>query len=112
MAGSSPAAAPMSRVAAADPGFGRDDDGLAMGAGVDHGGDRADGDANDTAGQGQQDGLGQELDPDLASFTARLSPAAADKDLVDAAGSHRVRDLVFSGQPFEELPQGTELGRV
>src|ERR1022692_1279140 len=50
-----------SRGQAAGPGLGRDDDGLAMAAGVGGGGGRADDDADDAAGQGQQDRLGEEL---------------------------------------------------
>src|SRR5262249_50420118 len=50
----------------AGPGLGRDDEKLVVAAGVCGGGGRADGYAGGAAGQGQQDGLGQELGADLA----------------------------------------------
>jgi hypothetical protein len=43
-----------------------DDDGPAFGVSVDGGGGRAEDDPGDAAGQGEQDGLGQELGADLA----------------------------------------------
>src|SRR5260370_28753227 len=62
---------------AAGPGFGRDIDELAVAVGVDGGGGGADGDSRGAAGQGQQDGLGQELDADLAAGGAQR-PAQPD----------------------------------
>src|SRR5260370_1448882 len=58
------------------PGFGRDDEELAVALGVDGGGGGADGDSRRAAGQGRQDRLGQELDADLAAGGAqrRRSP--------------------------------------
>src|SRR5215472_12795704 len=66
-----------SRGQAARPGFGRDNEKLAVAAGVDGGGGRAGDDADDAAGQRQHDGLGQELDADLASGGAQR-PAQPD----------------------------------
>jgi len=74
-----------SRGQAAGPGLGRDDDGLAVAAGVSGGGGRAGDDADDAAGQGQQDGLGQELSADLAAGGAQR-PAQPD---LRAAFQHR-----------------------
>src|SRR3984957_5661325 len=65
------------RSQAAAPGFGRDDDGLAVGAGVGSGGGRAADDSGGAPGQGQQDRFGQELDPDLAAGGAQR-PAQPD----------------------------------
>jgi hypothetical protein len=61
----------------AGPGFGRDDDGLAMAAGIDGGGGGAEDDAGGAADQGHQDGLGQELRADLAAGGAE-HPAQPD----------------------------------
>ena len=70
---------------AAGPGLGRDDDGLAVAVGVGGGGGRAGDDPGGAAGQGQQDGLGQELGADLAAGGAQR---AAQPDL-GAAFQHR-----------------------
>ena len=80
MAGRSPARAPMMTAAARPPAqaCGRDDDGLAVAAGVGGGGGRAGDDSGGAAGQGQQDGLGQELGADLAAGGAQR---AAQPDL-------------------------------
>jgi hypothetical protein len=56
---------------AAGPCLGRDDHGLAVAAGVGGDSGRADGDSGGAAGQGQQDGLGQELGADLAAGGAQ-----------------------------------------
>jgi hypothetical protein len=48
------------------PGLGRDDGGPALDVRVDGGGGRAGDDSGDAAGECEQDGLGQELDADLA----------------------------------------------
>src|SRR5580658_1960680 len=70
---------------AASPGLRRDDDNLAVSAGVGGGGDRADDDSSHAAGQGQQDGFGQELGADLAAGGAQC-PAQSD---LMAAVEHR-----------------------
>ena len=67
------------------PCVGRDDDGPALDVGVDGGGGGAGDVPGGPAGQGQQDGLGQELDPDLAF---RGAQRAAQPDFL-AALQHR-----------------------
>ena len=70
---------------AAGPGLGRDDDGPALGVGVDGHGDPASDDPGGAADQGEQDGFGQELDPDVAAGGAQR-PAQPD---LAAALQHR-----------------------
>src|SRR5262249_42973430 len=69
---------------AAGPGEGRDDDGPVLGGGGDGGGGRARGDPGQAAEDGEQDGFGQELDPDLplggAEGTAQADLGAAFQD--------------------------------
>ena len=72
-AGRSPATAPMAMAAAKPPAHasGGDDDRPVLGGGVDGGGGRAGADPDGAAEEGQQDGLGEELDPDVASGGAQ-----------------------------------------
>ena len=88
MAGSSPARAPMMTAAARPPAHasGGNDDGFAVAAGVGGGGGRAGEDADGAPGQGQQDRLGEELDPDLAAGGAQR---AAQPDLLSGAPAPR-----------------------
>ena len=97
MAGSSPARAPMTTAAARPPAHasGGNDDGLAVAAGVGGGGGRAGEDADGAAGQGQQDGLGLELDADLAAGGAER---AAQPDL--RSGAPRAEMIMILATPI------------
>ena len=114
MAGSSPAAAPMTMAAARPPaqasgGMTRS---LAVAAGVDGGGGRADDDAGGAAGQGQQDRLGQELGADLASGGAQrpaqpdLGAALEDRDDHDVGDPDRADQQRDRAQAEEQGVQG------
>jgi hypothetical protein len=106
MAGSSPAAAPMSRAAARPPAQASrgmtlrgDDDGPALGVGVDGGRDDAEDDPGGAACQREQDGLGQELGADLAAGGAQRS---AQPDLLAALQDRDDHDVGHPGGPYQQ----------
>jgi hypothetical protein len=86
------------------------------GVGVDRGGGRAEDDADDAAVQGQQDGLGQELDADLAGVapSGRCSPIPERRDqaraLTDPLDLAAVAEDALEGRTARGITTTATLG--
>ncbi len=102
----------MAAARAAGTGVGWDDDGLVVAASVDSSCRGAGDDADDPAGQGQQDRFGQELGADLAAGCTEGAPqpdfgaAFEDGDDHDVGYSDRADEQRDGAEPEEEGVEG------